>query len=181
MLTKDCLLCVAREINDLPTLLSFSNVSKMCRQIVNQMIAFKESKWITTDYYQTSIHNSEKSDGLSLQCFLPEISDPKCHENVYHGIEIIEVTTSSLTGKKINYITRTWYMNNVISFNETHEYKSDIALYIANRQYSGNCLQYIYSTKTKELVDEFHKRKWVETEIVPCDPSVLEEIIVDLS
>lgn len=182
MLSKDCLTCVAREIDNLPTLLSFSNVSKMCQLIVNQMIAFKESKWITTDYYQTSIHNSEK---FELHCFLPEISDPRCRENIYHGTEIIEVTTSSVTGKKINYITRDWYMNTVKSLNVTQQYLNAINTFIAGRNsgshFLPNCLQYIYDTDTKEKVDEFHKRKWVETEIIPCDPLEIKELMINLT
>jgi hypothetical protein len=50
-----------------------------------------------------------------------------------------------------------------------------------NNPYNCLCIQYIGRTNTKEKIDEFHKRKWVDTEIVPCDPLIIKELIKELT
>ena len=115
-LTKDCLLCIARQIDDLDTLVAFSQASRQCCKIISRIIAFNESK-IETDYYQITVMNG--SPDIFLKCYLPEISDPSCHKHIYHGPEIIEITTSGISnlGTAIftnGFIIRHWSMNKVI-------------------------------------------------------------------
>lgn len=157
-MNKDCLSLIARQIDDLQTLVSFSIANKKCQEIVNQMISRGESKWITTEYYETVTHEND----IWVYCYIPEISDRTCLQRVFHGIEIIRVIQCDT----ISYITRNWFMNTAAIVPLIDK---------PGRAMRAGDLPPICNIRTKYNFDSLYYKF---TDIFPCSDEEIKELFI---
>lgn len=172
MLSKDCITLVAREINDLNTFITLSRANKQCQQIINQIIAFGESKYITTDYYVTIFYDEyyyTNDTYFNWCCFLPEISDQTCHGCILNGLEIIKIPVCEYTDTYY-YVTRNWCMDKVDPLS--------IKFYPSLDTWpKNNFLKYLGITDTSVKLNNFYTEVLYDKHVFPCDPEEIETML----